>query len=1028
MENPTDECISPLQGQEAFRVMFEQAGFGVAQVSLDGQWLAVNQSLCDILGYSRQELLVKTLPEITRFDDVETELTDCRRLLDSQIQSFSSEKRHLRGDGRVAWLKATITLVRDHVSGEPASYLAVVEDLSPHKKQVRQILVDGDKRFRVLADGISDVFLALDEDLRCTYWNKAAESLTGLGAADAIGKTVGEIFFAGADSARAEKIYREVLAVQQIRSFTGPYTIGEKRFLLEVTAYPSKDGISVVARDIGERRRSEEMLQRLAAIVQSSDDAILSVTPEGRFASWNQGAEGLFGYSAAEILGKEVILLVPPHLFSEAQSIWQSGFAGKGIQGYETQCLRKDGATVAVSLSISPVLNASGSIIAISFIARDISDRKRTEEALKRQGMFDELMTRILIRFTSCRMSEVSSSVIAALQQTAEFLGVDHAHLLIFSPDRTTWTATHEWCGSNVQRQTNNYQNMPFGSVPWSESRILAGQVIRINTPDDYPAEAVVERQLPDVQAGMQSILLVPIHGAAGVIAGAVGFDSHARPVIWSEDDVAHCKMVGDAIATVLERRRAEEALRNSEEKFSKAFEASPAIITIIRIKDRRYLEVNRAFEQHTGFLRTEVLSRSIAEVGRWPDLRSLNHAFEKVLAQGSVRNMEARLRTKSGDSLIVLLSAEVIEFDGQSCVLTVAEDITERKLAEDALRESEERFRVMADSAPMMMWMAGPDKGCTDFNRGWLEFTGRTSQQERGDGWIGGVHPSDLRKCIDTYHTAFDQRQPFIMEYRLRRHDGEYRWITDTGVPRFLLDGSFVGYIGCCIDVDDQKQVELARTELSRRLMTAQEAERTRIARELHDGIGQALALLGIQMQRASQPAALRLGKKNPGLQELCGKLKEIGNQVSRLSHQLHSSELEFLGLAVAVKSLCREFSEQYRFKVECVCNDIPEELDNDVALCFLRIVQEALHNVAKHSHASMVYVEMSGGATDLALTISDDGVGFDMHKVRKTAGLGMVSMRERVHLIGGEFTVASKPGSGTKIQAKAPLAVNAK
>ena len=1024
MENLTDECISPLQGQQAFRVMFEQAGFGLAQVSLEGEWLTVNQSLCEILGYSREELLAKTLPEITRFDDVANELADCRRLLDNQIQSFSSEKRHLRGDGRVAWLKATITLVRENASGEPASYLAVVEDLTPHKKHLQQILVDGDKRFRVLADSVSEVFLALDRNLRCTYWNRTAESVFGVRAADAVGKPVTEIVPATGDTTSSEKVYREVLAAQQIRSFTAPYKIGDKKLLLEFTAYPSKEGISVFASDVGERRRSEETLQRLAAIVQSSDDAILSVTPQGCIASWNRGAERLFGYSASEIMGKKVDVLVPPHLLGEAQSIWQGAFAGNGVQGHETQRVRKDGVAVEVSLSISPVRNGNGSIAAISFIARDISERKRTEAALRRQVIFNELMTRVLIRFTTCRSSEVRASVSAALAETAEFLGVDHAHVLIFSPDRATWTATHEWCGTQVEPQSANYRAVPFGSVPWSESQVLAGQVIRINTLDDYPAEAVAERQIADVQAGMQSILLVPIHGAAGVIAGAVGFDSHARPVNWSDDDVAHCKMVGDAIATVLERKRAEEALRNSEEKFSKAFEASPAIITILRIKDRRYLEVNRAFEQHTGFLRTEVLRKSIAEVGRWSDLRSLNHAFEKVLAQGSVRNLEATLRTKSGESLIVLLSAEVIEFDGQSCVLTVAEDITERKLAEDALRESEERFRVMADSAPIMMWMAGPDKSCTDFNRGWLEFRGRTLQQESGDGWIAGVHPADLQKCVNTYHTAFDKRQPFIMEYRLRRHDGEYRWVTDTGVPRFLLDGSFVGYIGCCIDIDDQKQTELARTELSRRLMTAQEAERTRIARELHDGIGQALALLGIQMQTASQPAALRLGKKNPGLQELCGKLKEIGNQVSRLSHQLHSSELEFLGLAVAVKSLCREFSEQYRIKVECVCSDIPEELNNDVALSFLRIVQEALHNVAKHSHATVVHVEVGGVSHDLALAIWDDGVGFDLSKARKTAGLGMVSMRERMHLIGGEFSIASQPGSGTKIQARAPLA----
>ncbi|MGC2112458.1 MAG: PAS domain S-box protein [Candidatus Korobacteraceae bacterium] len=788
MQDLTDERISPLSEQQAFGLMFEQAGFGIAQVSLDGQWLAVNQSLCDILGYSRPELLSRTLQEVTRFDDIETELANCRRLLSGESQSFSTEKRHLRADGRVLWLKAMITLVRDDRSAEPSSYLAAVEDLTPHKKEVHRVQIDGVRR-------------------------------------------------------------------------------------------------------------------------------------------------------------------------------------------------------------------------------------------LKRQAQFNESMTRILTGFTTCTSAEVDASVVAALQYTAEFIGVDHAHVLIFSPDRTAWSATHEWCGSGVDRQGGNYQNIPVGTIPWSESKVLAGEVVRISTLEDYPPEAAVERRSPDVQEGQQSILLVPIHGAAGVIAGAVGFDSHARSIAWSNDDVARCRMVGDAIATVLERRRAEQALRRSEEKFSKAFEASPAITSIVRTRDRRYLEVNRAFEQHTGFLRTEVLGRSIAEVGHLSDLRSLNHAFEKALAQGSVRNTEARLRTKMGEALIVLLSAEIIEFDGQSCVLTVAEDITERKQAEDALRESEERFRVMADSAPIMMWMSGVDKGCTDFNRGWLEFTGRTSQQEIGDGWISGVHPADLEKCLHTYHAAFDARQPFTMEYRLRHHDGEYRWIADTGVPRLLMDGRFVGYIGCCVDIDDQKQAELARTDLSRRLMTAQEAERTRIARELHDGIGQSLALLGIQMQRAGQPASLRDGKRSLGIPELCGKVKEIGAQVSRLSHQLHSSELEFLGLAVAVKGLCREFSEQYRIKVNCVCTGVPAELNSDVSLCFLRVVQEALHNVAKHSRASAVEVEVTGAVANITLAISDNGVGFEMNKVRQTAGLGMVSMRERMHLIGGEFTISSSPGSGTKILARAPL-----
>jgi len=132
MHELTKERVSPAREQEAFQVMFERAGFGVAQVSLDGQWLAVNQSLCDILGYSRPQLLRKTLQDITRFDDLAAELADCHRLLAGELPSFSSEKRHLRGDGRVVWLKATVTLVRDDDAGEPSSYLAVVEDLTPH--------------------------------------------------------------------------------------------------------------------------------------------------------------------------------------------------------------------------------------------------------------------------------------------------------------------------------------------------------------------------------------------------------------------------------------------------------------------------------------------------------------------------------------------------------------------------------------------------------------------------------------------------------------------------------------------------------------------------------------------------------------------------------------------------------------------------------------------------------------------------------------------------------------------------------
>jgi PAS domain S-box-containing protein len=351
--------------------------------------------------------------------------------------------------------------------------------------------------------------------------------------------------------------------------------------------------------------------------------------------------------------------------------------------------------------------------------------------------------------------------------------------------------------------------------------------------------------------------------------------------------------------------------------------------------------------------------------------------------------------------------------------------DITERRRAEQRLRESEQRFRTMADGAPVMMWISGVDKCCSDFNRGWLEFTGRPIEQQLGDGWVDGVHPDDLERCLATYNQAFDARRQFTMEYRLRRYDGEYRWITDTGTPRFLHDTTFVGYIGCCIDINDQKRDEFARREVAARLMNAQEAERVRIARELHDSIGQSIALLMLQMPISGEPPAQYIGKKRLSLEELKDRLKAIGTQVSHLSHQIHSSELEYLGLQGAIEGLCTEFSEQYSIDVECSCVDVPRKLDSALALAFFRVTQEALHNIAKHSHAKTVHMSLVADGAYLAFSIRDNGIGFSTDRSGDQPGLGLVSMRERIHLIGGDFVLSSSPGGGTAINAKVPLPI---
>src|SRR5437867_4020489 len=210
------------------------------------------------------------------------------------------------------------------------------------------------------------------------------------------------------------------------------------------------------------------------------------------------------------------------------------------------------------------------------------------------------------------------------------------------------------------------------------------------------------------------------------------------------------------------------------------------------------------------------------------PDDRNfLREALQNSLNTGVDYEAEHRVLLPNGEVRWLNESGSV-EFssEGKPARMSgVSRDVTQRKLGEQALLESEARFRTMANTAPVLIWMSGLDKLCTFFNKPWLEFTGRTIEQELGNGWAEGVHPDDFQRCLKTYVEAFDARQPFIMQYRLRRHDGEYRWISDSGVPRYDAQKNFAGYIGSCMDVTELINKEQALRESEERMSLAADA-----------------------------------------------------------------------------------------------------------------------------------------------------------------------------------------------------------
>jgi PAS domain S-box-containing protein len=489
-------------------------------------------------------------------------------------------------------------------------------------------------------------------------------------------------------------------------------------------------------------------------------------------------------------------------------------------------------------------------------------------------------------------------------------------------------------------------------------------------------------------------------------------------------------------------RRNVEEALRGSEarertraKELETLLDAAPISILIATDPECKYITANRTGSQLHHIPTGANFSRIASPVGSPPPFRIMRDGVEIPTEELPLQRAAATGIPVVGEYSTLVLedgtehhmlgnTAPLFDKDGKPRGAVGAfVDISERKRAEEALRESEGRFRLVADTTPALIWMSGTDQLCTFFNKGWLDFTGRSIDFELGNGWAEGVHPEDLQRCLDTYVRAFDAREKFTMEYRLRRYDGEYRWVLDLGVPRFNQDASFAGFIGSCVDVTDRKVAEEALSTVNRRLIEAQEGERTRIARELHDDIGQRLVFLTIELDQLRQNSPDLSPKVKSRIRRLQKQTSEVVSDVQSMSHQLHSSKLDYLGIVTALRVFCKEFSEQQKVEIDFVHHDIPAAVPPEISLCLFRVSQEALQNAVKHSGVRHFHMELRYSSEVISLAVRDSGSGLNLQQAMKTRGLGLTSMAERVKLMGGQLSIDSQPNRGTTILAQMPL-----
>jgi PAS domain S-box-containing protein len=503
--------------------------------------------------------------------------------------------------------------------------------------------------------------------------------------------------------------------------------------------------------------------------------------------------------------------------------------------------------------------------------------------------------------------------------------------------------------------------------------------------------------------------------------------------LIWGSLSISLLKqnppLIVAMVEDITEKKKAEEArfrgtaiVESSEDAIASA------------TRDGIIVSWNPGAQRIFGYTETEAIGKPVTMLVPAELPNEENKILETVKAGGRIEQFETVRVTKTGKRINVSLSISPIKNSNGEIVgcCGIARDITERKRAEAVLQEAnralekqagelrtrEELLKIFVKNVPAgvvmldrdMRYLQVSDRFCADYAElDSSQILGRSHYE---------VIPDIPERWKEVHRRALAGETIRAEEDPWDREGGGTMWVRWEVRPWLNLDGVPGGILIFAEDITRRKQVEQALLGMSRKLIQSQEQERARIGRELHDDINQRLALLTIELHQLQ----LDPSEVQSRLQKLREQTMEISSDVQALSHNLHSSKLEYLGVVAGIKSWCKEFAEHQKMEINFK-NEVSSVLPFDVGLCLFRVLQEALHNSVKHSGVKRVDVQLREHANEVYLTVSDAGTGFDVEAAKQHGGLGLASMQERVRIVNGTIEIQSRPTAGTTIRVRVPF-----